>query len=105
MGLREVAFWDALRTVSAGKCRECLDGPHYRHGTNREAGMWPDERSVDRVIGLLPVHLPRPAVSSLRQRLRAHGARIPEIHSGLTTYNFVITSKLYDLCASISSFS
>lgn len=41
-----------LKTVPAGKCRECLDGPHYRHDTNRESEMCLVERSVDRASGL-----------------------------------------------------
>lgn len=104
-----------LKRVPAGKCRECLDGPHYRHGTNREAEMCPhersvdrangvflthlppSERSVDRANGLFPAHLPRPDMSLLRQRLKVPGARIPEIHSGFSTYNVMITSKLSDL--------
>lgn len=86
-----------LKRVPAGKCRECLDGPHYRHGTNREAEMCPRERSVDRANGLFPAHLPRPDMSLLRQRLKAPGARIPEIDSGFSTYNVMITSKLSGL--------
>lgn len=52
---------------------------------------------IEPVDYLFPAHLPRPGMSLLRQRLKAPGARIPEIHSGFFTYNVVITSKLSDL--------
>jgi hypothetical protein len=106
----KIMWWDlrsvlgfSLRTEPTGKYIECLDGPHYRHGTSREVGVWPGERSVGRTNGLSPAHIPSPDMGSPRQRLRVHGTRTPEIHSSFTAYYSVITANYMTLYASTFS--
>ena len=59
---------------------------------------------LGRTNGLSSSHIPSPDMGSLRQRLRAHGARISEIYSGFTAYYSVITASSMTLYASTFSF-